>query len=322
MTGAIEEVAIVGFGRIAELAYVPALASGASRLGIASIADPDVARVREETAAWAEPPRIYASLPELLGQETPALVAIASPSHLHAQALLQLAGKGVPVLCEKPLVVDAAQLEAVRKAWAGCEDMLKVAHNYLYTASRARARSLLREGAIGEWTGTAIELAYAPDYFRGRTPWRTEAGSTGGPVLDVGYHFLYLAEFLAGLPMHAIASDPLAGHARAEGAASLACRHEGGAETAIHIAPAPEGVPGSSVIRINGSAGSIRLTGARKLEVAGPAGREAWEWPSSFSDGYREMMEDARLCAPWDCIHTGHFRNASRYLELLFGATF
>ena len=106
--------AIIGFGAVAANGHWPAYAeSGEAK--IVAVVDRTEAR---RNAARASLPGIktFATMSELAAEAEIDFVDICTPPSFHAEPMLEALGRGWNVLCEKPLVLDPAELENVREA--------------------------------------------------------------------------------------------------------------------------------------------------------------------------------------------------------------
>jgi predicted dehydrogenase len=117
------------------------------------------------------------------------LVIIGTPDALHHQALMECAAAGKHVFCEKPIGVNAVE---AREMWEAYKNLGHLAH-YVpfwtrYVSVFARARTLVREGFLGEIKAV---------FYRWLNPrpasmpltWRDDpALSAGGSIADVGSH--------------------------------------------------------------------------------------------------------------------------------------
>jgi predicted dehydrogenase len=127
--------AIAGCGRIVERGYLPAmsLVPGASMV---AMADPEAGRRRGLGLAAAEldggrRPGVYASLEQLLAEERPDALVIATPTDLHLEQATLAASAGVPCLVEKPpasTLTEAQRLaELDPRPWIGFNRRFMVA---------------------------------------------------------------------------------------------------------------------------------------------------------------------------------------------------
>ena len=115
----------------------------------------------------------------------PDLVLVSVPASAAPAALVELAGLGVPALCETPPAGDVAGL---RRLWAqvGGSDLVQVAEQYLLMPHHAARREVVRSGAIGEVTSVQVsstQLHHAASIVR------LLLGAGGDPVEVVAREF-------------------------------------------------------------------------------------------------------------------------------------
>jgi predicted dehydrogenase len=113
----------------------------------------------------------------------------------HAGPTLAALAAGKPVLCEKPLGVDAAE---ARSMWRAAEDAgvtHAVGFNYRYLPAVALAKELLDAGRLGELRH--YRALYLQDYASAGGQERSSGGA--GAVLDYA-HLVDMLRFLVGDP--------------------------------------------------------------------------------------------------------------------------
>jgi UDP-N-acetylglucosamine 3-dehydrogenase len=138
--------------------------------------------------------------------ETPGLeaVALVTPNRLHrAQAEAALA-RGLHVFVEKPIAHTTGDGRAMIEAADRAGRVLMVGHNMRYGAPAQQARTLIREGAIGEVVG--VEIHFSSDTGRRLDPdsWRLRPDEAPIlPVTQLGIHALDLVHALMG-PIEAV----------------------------------------------------------------------------------------------------------------------
>ena len=168
---------------------------------IAAIADVDTERAQRFADATGA--TVYADYREMIASAEIDAVDICLPHHLHKDAIVRASVGGLHVLCEKPLCLTMDEARAVRQAVADSGITLMCAHNQLFLPTVARARQMVREGALGK-----IRAARTTDMFllkidAERLGWRARrATSGGGELIDTGYHPTYLL-------LHLVDSDPV-----------------------------------------------------------------------------------------------------------------
>src|SRR5258705_2916859 len=100
--------AIIGFGKVAEIAHLPVWLAR-DDVTIVAVAEPDAAR-RARAAELLPTARLYGDPAALLREAaTLDFVDIATPPALHAPLIVAAARAGLHVVCEKPLVVSTAE---------------------------------------------------------------------------------------------------------------------------------------------------------------------------------------------------------------------
>jgi predicted dehydrogenase len=189
--------AIVGFGFIAERGHLPAYALHGD-IEIAAVADGCPAR--REAAARALPnARIFESHEALLAECSASLdfVDVCTPPYAHAPIALAALGRGLHVLCEKPLATSAADARAMLAAAAGARRVLFPSHNYKHAPVIKAVRGALDEGALGNIHLVTLDT-FRATHARGTPEWnehwrRDRRYSGGGIGMDHGSHTFYLA---------------------------------------------------------------------------------------------------------------------------------
>jgi predicted dehydrogenase len=179
-------IALAGCGRIAERGYLPALRR-VPEVSLVAVADPEPAR-RNRLRAGARlgghsSPVAYASLEELLVEERPDALVIATPTELHLEHARLAAGAGIPALLEKPPASTHA--EAVRLAELDPSPWIGFNRRFMPPARiRRRVRELAEPRVM-------VEIRYRQAAWDPYSA-RDEA------LLDAAPHAIDLALFLSG----------------------------------------------------------------------------------------------------------------------------
>lgn len=206
-------IGLVGCGRLAELGYLPALAS-LDGVVLAAVADPNPQRRARIAELAAGHPIQLTDAEEIAGAEAVDAAIIASPVAQHLADASALAAAGVPCLVEKPPASDLAGAEELARLlpqpWIG--------FNRRFTHGARLIDSVASEGPIE----LALELRYR------RASWNA-VGVSDPVVLDLAPHLVDLALLLSGSPEAGIRSARL-NHERAEleletgrGSARISC---------------------------------------------------------------------------------------------------
>ncbi len=192
--------AIAGFGAVVENGHVPAFAAHADSFQIAAVADADPRR-REAASRLYPAANLYASLEELLaGEKRLDFVDIATPPFLHEKQAAMVLGKGISVLCEKPLVLSSRSYEKLARLARKKGKTLFSVHNWKAAPPLAKAFELIADGKIGSVQHAELHvLRSQPAIAAGGNNWRQDPRSAGGGIMvDHGWHNFYLAYCFAG----------------------------------------------------------------------------------------------------------------------------
>lgn len=193
---------IVGFGWVARDYMAPGIAAAGGH--VAAVCDPG-AGARE--AAQALGATVHTDLADFLAQPLDAIY-VATPNHLHRDAVVAAAEAGVPVLCEKPLAATLADAEVMIGACGRAAVLFGTAFDQRHHPAHVAVRDALAGGAVG--TVTAVRIAYGCWLGREWTAgagcnganWRIDAGQAGGgAVIDLAPHGLDLVHALLGEPV-------------------------------------------------------------------------------------------------------------------------
>jgi predicted dehydrogenase len=116
-------------------------------------------------------------------------VLVTTPNSLHLSDVLTAIAHGKPVLCEKPMAMNADECRQMVEAAREAGVLLGVAQVFRFEDSTARLRERLAAGQIGRPIFARSEFSYSAGTHPRK--WLTDpALSGGGPIADVGVHCL------------------------------------------------------------------------------------------------------------------------------------
>ncbi|MCX7655372.1 MAG: Gfo/Idh/MocA family oxidoreductase [Treponemataceae bacterium] len=166
------------------------------------VASRDLAKAKDYATRWGFT-KAYGSYEALLEDQTIDFVYIPLPNHMHLEYIKKAADAGKPILCEKPLTVNA--LEA-REAVDYCTTRgvpLMEAFMYRFHPQWQRARELVPAGEIGQ-----VQTMHTMFCYNNRDPHniRNIAAYGGGALLDIGCYAVSSARFIMGTqPLRVVA---------------------------------------------------------------------------------------------------------------------
>jgi predicted dehydrogenase len=190
---------ILGPGRIAPR-IVRGLQANA-RGELRAIAGRDVERARAFAARHGSP-AVHPTFDALLADPAIDVVYIALPNGQHAPWTIRALDAGKHVLCEKPLALTAADVDAIAAASARSGRIAVEAFMYLHHPQTLRALELVRSGAVGPVQ--VISGAFSFFLERAVDP-RIDPDQGGGSLWDVGCYPVSMARRIAGEEPDAIA---------------------------------------------------------------------------------------------------------------------
>ena len=268
---------------------------------------PERGRERAEALSVAQ---AYASLDELLADDSVDVVHVTSPNNLHVPQTKAILAAGRHVVCEKPLALTAGDSAELVAAAARSGKVNAVNFNIRFYPLHQHVRELVAAGELGDVR--FVTGHYFQDWLALDTDWnwRLEPDKGGGlrAVGDIGSHWLDLAAYLTGQPIVSVMADL---------ATFIALRQEprGPVETfsterssdTIERAMATEDVATILLRFANGARGSVavsQISPGRKnslqWEIDGSTAAAAWdsETPDHLWFGHRDRPNEILLRNP------------------------
>jgi predicted dehydrogenase len=178
---------IAGFGLHAVKRLMPAFAIAEHSM-VSALSRRNAADARTSADKYGVP-YSFTSTEELAHCREVDAVFVATPDALHLRDVLAALRAGKPVLCEKPMAMNAGEVEQMISAANNAGLLLGVAQVFRFEESTRRLRERISNGEIGRPVLARAEFCY-PGFESART-WITDPQlATGGPIADVGVHCL------------------------------------------------------------------------------------------------------------------------------------
>jgi len=191
-------VGVIGAGAITQVAHLPVLRK-LKGIEVVAICDTDMPKARALADRF-KVPDAFSDIEELLEYEELDAIAICTPNHLHEPHVMAALSANLHVFVERPLALNAAEVQQVLRAAEKKKRVLMVALNHRYRADVQIVRSFVQSGELGKVQSVRGSWhVFRPS--RSQLGWRTrrdEAG--GGAMLDLGYAILDLGLWLADGP--------------------------------------------------------------------------------------------------------------------------
>lgn len=139
----------------------------------------------------------YEDLDELLKQEKPEGVIVATPNALHAPIAEACAPHGVHLLIEKPIADTVDHAEQILKVADAAGMRILVGHHRRHNPLVNKARSLVQGGTIGKLVAVSVlwSIMKPADYYQVR--WRCERPGGGLTLINL-IHEIDTLRFICG----------------------------------------------------------------------------------------------------------------------------
>lgn len=131
--------------------------------------------------------KVYATLEELLADETIDIVTIATPNNSHKDLAIACMRSGKNVVCEKPVTMDAPELEEIIAVQKETGKLFSVHQNRRWDKDYVIIKKVMEEGTIGDFCMIESKVQGSRQAMHG---WRAYQINGGGMLLDWGVHLI------------------------------------------------------------------------------------------------------------------------------------
>jgi UDP-N-acetyl-2-amino-2-deoxyglucuronate dehydrogenase len=269
--------ALVGCGRISA-SHFEALERHKERAELVGVCDIDpeaLARAVEQTGA-----KGYASLDALLAGTDADIVILSTPSGLHPDQTVQVAGAGRHVMTEKPM---ATHWRDGKRMVQACDQA--GVHLFVVKQNRRNATLQLVKRAVdkkrfGRIYMVNINVFWSrPQSYYDSAPWRGTWEFDGGAFMNQASHYVDLLDWLIG-PVESVQAytATLARNIQVEDTGVLSLRWRSGALGSMNVTMLtyPKNLEGS--ITIIGEKGTVRIGGVAVNKI------EHWSFADADPD--------------------------------------
>jgi predicted dehydrogenase len=185
---------IVGFGLHAVKRMMPGF-TNAGNCRVTALSRRDLAQARK-SARQHNIPLAFDSTEALARSPEVDAVFVTTPNSLHLQDVLTAIACGKPVLCEKPLGMNADECRQMVEAARQARVLFGVAHVFRFEKSTARIKERIAAGQIGQPVFVRSEFSFPGGPAHPRTWLYDPKIAGGGPIADVGVHCIDTLRFV------------------------------------------------------------------------------------------------------------------------------
>jgi predicted dehydrogenase len=140
-------------------------------------------------------------------------VFIATPNACHLQDVLVASACGKPILCEKPMAMNADECRQMVEAARSAKVLLGIAQVFRFEDSTSWFRDQVTAGRIGNPVFARSEFSFRVDRTHPRAWINDPQIAGGGPVADVGVHCIDALRFVLQDEVRRVSAREIAGHA-------------------------------------------------------------------------------------------------------------
>ncbi len=300
--------ALVGCGRIAKN-HIEAIERHHESVELVAVCDTDpaaLAKAVERTGAHG-----YSDLPDLLTNSTADCVVLATPSGLHSEQTIRIAGAGMHVMTEKPMATRWRDGVAMVKACDEAGVRLFVVKQNRRNATLQLLKQAMEQGRFGRVHMVNVNVFWTrPQAYYDSARWRGTWEFDGGAFMNQASHYVDLLDWLIG-PVESVMAytGTLARDIEVEdtGVASLKWRNGAMGFINVTMLTYPKNFEGS--ITILGERGTVR--------VGGVAVNEIQHWEFADPDPIDEQIRAAsyQTTSVYGFGHPLYYENVIRVLR-------
>jgi len=219
--------AIVGTGVRATGMWGRAVAAGYSDVvDFVGLCDPNPKRLEASKGMMGVSCPSFTDFDTMCDEAKPELLMVTTVDAYHSEYIVRALDRGIDVITEKPMVIDAAQCQDVLDAEERNDRKIVVTFNYRYSPKHQRIKEILLAGDIGRVTSVDfswyLDVFHGADYFRRWHRLRSKGGSLW--VHKSTHHFDLINWWLAQDPVDVSAFGSLQRYGRKGPFRSATCR--------------------------------------------------------------------------------------------------
>lgn len=185
---------IVGFGLHAVKRMMPAF-TASKKCTVTALSRRDPVKAAESARQF-KIPHAFTSVDELCNHPDVDAVFVTSPNSLHLNDVLAAVRTRKPVLCEKPLAMNAAECRQMVETARNANVLFGVAHVFRFEETTAKFRELLASGNLGKAVFARSEFCFRAGENHPRKWLRDKTVAGAGPLFDIGVHCIDTLRFV------------------------------------------------------------------------------------------------------------------------------
>ena len=189
--------ALIGCGRISPNHIV---AAQKNKLEIVGLCDIDSEALNDKVRKFdLQSVHQYSDYKEMIRQEKPELVTIATESGKHAQIALDCIEAGCNIIIEKPIALSLADADEIIRCSEAKGVKVCVSHQNRFNRSIHKIREAVDKGRFGGMMYGTAHIRWCRDWeYYSRAPWRGTWAQDGGALMNQCIHNIDLLRWMMG----------------------------------------------------------------------------------------------------------------------------
>jgi predicted dehydrogenase len=267
--------------------------------------DPSAEVAARRAAELGDPP-VFTDYREMLARTKPDFVVALGQHRRMAETAHALLDLGVPFMMEKPMGIDAGEVQGIADKAAARKAFVAVPLPQRYSPFATRARRMATEGRFGPLSHVYLRLCRPTSarYPAWGSPWMLDPAAAGGGCLrNLGSHLLDLFRLLTGEEAH-VTGAQLSARAlgqRVEDYATVLLRSAGGVLGTIELGNTVPYAGTDGEFKVAGRDATLVTYHDDTLRVITAAGEEVLREPPAaplYPTAVRDILDHWRRGAP------------------------
>lgn len=302
ITGRKIKLAMVGCGRISKN-HFSAFGALQDDVELVGICDTDPARMRETSSQHGVP--CYATLRELLSGSDADVIALATPSGLHARQAIEAAEAGRHVVTEKPMATRWDDGKKMVEAFDRAGKRLFVVKQNRMNSTLQLLKRACDKRRFGRIFMVTVNVFWTrPQAYYDSEGWRGRWEFDGGALMNQASHYVDLLDWIGG-PVESVQAytGTLARNIEVEDTGVAGIRWRSGAlgSLSVTMLTYPKNLEGS--ITVLGEKGTARVGGAALNEIL------HWEFEGADPDDEKAHEAGYAINSVYGYGHALYYRN-------------
>ena len=192
--------ALIGCGRIAINHMKAAVNNNLEIVAVCDVIEDACKNILEKSEVNdKDAVKIYSDYKELMEEESPELVSIATESGSHAEIAFYFIDKGVNCIIEKPMAMNIDDADKIIKLAEEKGVKVSACHQNRFNVAIQELRKAVEEGRFGRLSHGSINVRWNrnKDYYL-QAPWRGTWAQDGGTLMNQCIHGIDLLRWMLG----------------------------------------------------------------------------------------------------------------------------